>query len=101
MLSPFAPHVAEELWSELGGQGSVFEQPWPVWDESLAKDDEIELVVQVNGKLRAKIVVPAGLSDADAQAKALADPKVAEHTDGKQIVRIVVIQGRLVNIVVK
>lgn len=100
MLSPFAPHVAEELWSELGGQGSVFEQPWPVWDESLAKDDEIELVVQVNGKLRAKIVVPAGLSDADAQAKALADPKVAEHTDGKQIVRIVVIQGRLVNIVV-
>ncbi|HSW64060.1 MAG TPA: leucine--tRNA ligase [Dissulfurispiraceae bacterium] len=101
MISPFAPHVAEELWAEIGEQGSVFEQSWPGWNAALAKDEEIELVVQVNGKLRAKILVPAGLSDAAARERALADAKVSEHTAGKQIVKIVVIQGRLVNIVVK
>jgi leucyl-tRNA synthetase len=101
MLAPFAPHVAEELWAEIGGQGSIFEQPWPAWDESLAADEQIELVVQVNGKLRAKIMVPAGLSDADAKARALSDAKVMEHTRHKQIVKVVVVQGRLVNVVVK
>jgi len=101
MLAPFAPHVAEELWAEIGGRGSIFEQPWPAWDESLAADEKIELVVQVNGKLRAKIMVPAGLSDADAKARALSDAKVMEHTRHKQIVKVVVVQGRLVNVVVK
>ncbi|KAF0183990.1 MAG: leucyl-tRNA synthetase [Nitrospirae bacterium] len=101
MISPFAPHVAEELWAEIGEQGSVFEHPWPAWNPALARDEEIELVVQVNGRLRAKILVPAGLSDAAATERALADAKVGEHTAGKQIVKIVVIQGRLVNIVVK
>jgi len=101
MISPFAPHVAEELWEALGEGASVFEQPWPAWDAALAKDEEIELVVQVNGRLRAKIVVPAGLSEEAAREKALADPKVAEHTAGKQIVKILVVQGRLVNIVMK
>ncbi len=101
LVSPFAPHVAEDLWESTGERGSVFEQPWPEWDAVLAKDAEIELVVQVNGKLRAKILVPAGLSDDAAREMALADGKVAEHTAGRQIVKVVVIQGRLVNIVVK
>ncbi len=101
LISPFAPHVAEELWEAIGEQGSVFEQPWPEWDAVLAKEAQIELVVQVNGKLRAKILAPAGLSDDAAREMALADGKVAEHTAGRQIFKVVVIQGRLVNIVVK
>jgi leucyl-tRNA synthetase len=100
MLSPFAPHIAEELWRSAGGQGSIFEQAWPVWDEDLAKDEEIELVVQVNGKLRARLLVPAGLPDEEAKARALEDKKVREFTDGKAIRKVVVVKGRLVSIVV-
>lgn len=100
MLSPFAPYITEELWEAVGGKGSIFESPWPVWDEGLARNEEVELVVQVNGKLRAKLVVPAGLPDDEAKARALADPKVAEFTEGKQIKKVVVVKGRLVNIVV-
>ncbi|HEX8949980.1 MAG TPA: leucine--tRNA ligase [Dissulfurispiraceae bacterium] len=100
MLAPFAPHIAEELWSETGGKGSIFEQPWPAWDEGLAKEEEIELVIQVNGKLRAKISAPAGLSDEEAKQRSLGEPKIREFLDGKEIKKIVVVKGRLVNIVV-
>ncbi|MBI3592775.1 MAG: class I tRNA ligase family protein, partial [Nitrospirae bacterium] len=99
MLAPFAPHISEELWAAIGEKNSVFEHPWPVWDESLAKEEEVELVVQINGKLRAKIPVSAGLSDEDARERSLADPKVKEILNGKEIKKIVVVKGRLVNIV--
>ena len=99
MIAPFAPHIAEELWAAIGEKNSIFEHPWPVWDEALAKEDEVELVVQVNGKLRAKLLVPAGLPDGEAQQRSLEDPKIREITDGKQIRKIVVVKGRLVNIV--
>ncbi len=100
MLAPFAPHIAEELWEAIGEKSSIFEHPWPVWDEALSKEDEIELVVQINGKLRSKIVVRAGLPDADAKQVALEDDKIKELTDGREIKKVIIVKGKLVNIVV-
>lgn len=99
MIAPFAPHISEELWEALGEKNSIFEHQWPVWDETLAKEDEIELVVQINGKLRAKLLVPSGLSDDDAKKRALEDQKVMEILSGKEVKKVVVVKGRLVNIV--
>ncbi|MGE5238296.1 MAG: class I tRNA ligase family protein, partial [Chloroflexota bacterium] len=100
MLAPFAPHISEELWSAIGEENSVFGQPWPAWDEELARDEEVELVIQVNGKLRSKMLVPAGLSDDEARERALNDQKIREVVTGKAVRKVVVVQGRLVNIVV-
>ncbi len=100
LLSPFAPHVAEEIWREIGQKDSIFNMQWPDWDESAAKDDEIELVVQINGKVRAKIMVPAGLDDEIIREKAFADPKIQEFTEGRDIRKVIVVKSRLVNIVV-
>lgn len=100
MLAPFAPHFAEELWEAIEEKNSIFEQPWPIWDEELAKEEEIELVVQVNGKLKTKILVPAGLSDDEAKNRALEDSKIRQMLDGKQIKKVIVVKGKLVNIVV-
>lgn len=102
MLSPFTPHLAEELWSEIspGRSTCVSTESWPVWDEEMAQDDEIELVIQVNGKMRGKVMVAAGLPDEHLKEAALADAKVAESLSGKQIRKVIVVQGRLVNIVV-
>lgn len=100
MLAPFAPHIAEELWEAIGEKNSIFEHPWPLWNEDLAKEEQIELVVQVNGKLRAKIVVPAGLPDADAKKRAIEDAKIKELIDGREIKKVIVVKGKLVNIVI-
>jgi len=101
MLAPFAPHICEELWEAIGSKPSIFSQPWPQWDEALAKEDVIELVVQVNGKLRAKITAPSGLQDEGAKELALNDPKIKELLQGRELVKVVVVKGRLVNIVIK
>ena len=101
MIAPFAPHISEELWEALGEKNSIFECQWPVWDEALAKEDEVELVVQINGKLRAKLLVPSGLSDDDARKRALEDQKIREALAGKEPGKVVVVKGRLVNIVIK
>jgi len=101
LLAPFAPFAAEELWAILGHQGPVFKQPWPVFDENLAREEALEIPVQVNGKLRARITVPHGSSKEDQQAAALADAKVLPHIDGKTVVKVVVVADKLVNIVVK
>ncbi len=101
MLAPFAPHICEDLWETIGGKPSIFAQPWPDWDEALAKDEKVELVVQVNGKLRAKISVPAGLNDDKAKELALGEFKIAELLQGKELVKVVVVKGKLVNIVIK
>jgi len=96
-LSPFAPHLAEELWSRLGHADSITRAGWPVADPAFLVDDEIELVVQVNGKLRAKIKVP---KDADkAQLEALARSAASEQLAGKTLTKVVVVPGRLVNFV--
>jgi leucyl-tRNA synthetase len=101
LLGPFAPYLAEELWEQLGRKGPVFRQPWPVYDEQLAKEDAAEIVLQVNGKLRGRMAVPFGTSEEELKKLALADPKVQPSIDGKQVVKVIVVADKLVNIVVK
>lgn len=101
LLSPYAPHLAEELWSLLGGEKSLAYEPWPTYDESFLKEDTVELPVQINGKVRAKINVAADAGKDVVEKLALADEKVIEMTAGKTIVKLIVVPGRLVNLVVK
>ncbi|MDG1362790.1 MAG: leucine--tRNA ligase [Akkermansiaceae bacterium] len=99
LLSPFAPHLAEEINSILEEGELLSEQRWPELDESLLVESEIQLIVQVNGKLRARIQVPADVSKEDAEKAALADENVAAHTNGKTVRKVIVVPGKLVNIV--
>jgi leucyl-tRNA synthetase len=101
LLSPFAPHLAEELWSRLGFEGSASAQPWPVHDESLLVETEIEIPVQVNGKLRDRIRVPAQATKDDIEAAARASAKVIDAIAGQTVAKVIVVPGKLVNIVAK
>jgi leucyl-tRNA synthetase len=101
MLAPFAPYLAQELWEEQGGTAPVFKEAWPAFDPELAKEAEIELVVQINGKLRAKVNVPVGTGDEELKQIALNDEKIAPLLEGKTVVKVIVVGGKLVNIVVK
>ncbi|MEP7354436.1 MAG: leucine--tRNA ligase [Acidobacteriota bacterium] len=101
LLSPFAPYTAEEMWELQGRTGPVFRQSWPVADEQLAKEDAAEVVLQVNGKLRGTIRVPFGADRETLEKAAMADPRVRASIEGKQIVKIVVVPDKLVNIVVR
>ncbi|MGE7750928.1 leucine--tRNA ligase [Lysinibacillus fusiformis] len=101
MLAPMAPHIAEELWKLLGHEGTLSYEQWPTYDESKLVDDEVEVAVQVAGKVRAKIVVAKDASKEDIEKIALADEKVQEYMAGKSLVKVIVIPGKLVNIVVK
>ncbi len=100
MLSPFAPHLAEECWERMGHTNSVFDASWPVPDEALAREEQIQLVVQVNGKVRGRIEVPAGIPENDAVERALDDPDVQRHVAGKPLRKKIYVQDRLVNLVV-
>ena len=102
LLNPFAPHVTEEVWSEMKlGEGMVTEQPWPKYDESKCKDDVIEIVVQVNGKVRTRLYVAADIQKDDAIALAKAEDRIAAEINGKNVVKEIYVPGKLVNIVVK
>jgi leucyl-tRNA synthetase len=101
MLAPFAPYVSQEIWDELGHEGPVFRQPWPPYDPELAKEDGAEIVVQVNGKVRSRIFAPLGSSKEYLEKLAFADEKVQAQVAGKQLVKIVAVPDKLVNIVVK
>ena len=101
LLAPIAPHVAEELWAILGHTGTLTYEQWPAFDESKLVDDEVEVVVQVNGKLRAKVKVAKDVTKDQLEEIAKADEKVLEFTEGKQIVKVIAVPGKLVNIVVK
>jgi leucyl-tRNA synthetase len=101
LLAPFAPFFAAEMWDQIGGEGVVFRTQWPVANEELAREDEIEIPVQVNGKLVIVIKVPAGSDEATVKAAALADAKVAARIEGKTVVKVIVLPGKLVNLVVK
>jgi leucyl-tRNA synthetase len=100
LLGPFAPHVAEELWSVLGHPESLAYEPWPAFDEALTRAEEIEIPVQINGKLRSKMNVPADIDEAGLQAAALADERIRSLIAGKQVRKVIVVPGKLVNIVV-
>ena len=101
MLAPIAPHVSEELWQRLGNQETITYQPWPTYNESLLVDDEIEIVVQVNGKVRAKINIPKDLSKEDMQELALQNENVKLSIEGKEIKKVIAVPQKLVNIVAK
>ncbi|MBT3362630.1 MAG: leucine--tRNA ligase [Chloroflexi bacterium] len=101
MLAPTTPHFAEELWQRIGKPYSVHNQPFPTYDEKLAAEDEITLIVQINGKVRAKLTAPASIPEDEALEMALSDDNVKVHTNGKTIVKKVYVPGKLVNIVVK
>ncbi|MFQ5399586.1 MAG: leucine--tRNA ligase [Anaerolineae bacterium] len=99
VLAPIAPHITEELWAQRGRPYSIHQQAWPQWDPEVAKEETITLVVQVNGKVRDKMELPAGLSDEELKTKALASEKIQRHLDGKEPRKVIVVKGRLVNIV--
>ncbi len=99
MLAPFAPHITEELWARLGRPYSIHQQSWPQWDAEIAKEETIEIVVQVNGKVRDRLTVEAGADDETLKSLALASERVAEFLGGKEPRKVIVVRGRLVNIV--
>jgi len=101
LLAPFAPHLAEELWELLGQAPPVSLADWPVAEEQWLRDDTVEIPVQVQGKLRARVIVPADADAGTLEAAAAAEPKIAALLAGKQIVKVVAVPGRLVNFVVK
>ena len=101
MLAPFAPFLAAELWEAIGGEGVVFRVAWPMADEDLARESEIEIPVQVNGKLVTVVTMAAGSDEATIKAAAMANPKVTARIAGKTMVKVIVVPGKLVNIVVK
>jgi leucyl-tRNA synthetase len=101
LLSPFAPHIAEELWHRLGHAGTLAYEPWPSYDPAMLRKSEVEIVVQVNGKVRSKITVPVDTPEEILESLALADPDVQRHMEGKKPLRAIVVKNRLVNLVVK
>ena len=101
LFNPFAPHMTEELWEVMNFGGTVTDQKWPEFDESKCVENVVEIAVQVNGKVRAKINVPADIEQADAIAMAKSDEKIAAEIAGKTIVKELYVKGRLVNIVAK
>ncbi len=101
MLAPFAPYLAHELWEMLGETSDLLRAPWPQYDPALAKEEEVEIAIQVNGKIRSRIVVPADAADDQVRELALGDEKVKAAVAGKEVIKILVVKGRLVNIAVK
>jgi leucyl-tRNA synthetase len=100
LMAPGFPHIAEEMWAKLGQPYSVHQQSWPTWDEELAKEDVVEIAVQVNGKVRDKIEIPTEMGEAEAKARALATEGVQRHLEGKTPAKVIYVPGRLVNIVI-
>jgi leucyl-tRNA synthetase len=100
LLAPFAPHLCEELWAMTGHRESVLAQPWPIYDPEVAQADEILVVVQVNGRLRNRLTLPAGASEEQMRQAALADPRTRRWLEGKPVRRVVTVPNKLVNIVV-
>ena len=101
LLAPTAPHLTEELWQRLGYPYSIHNQPWPQWNEELARDEEATLVVQVNGKLRDRITVPVSVTEAEAKSLAMASQRVKEYLEGRELLKTIYVPGRLVNLVMR
>ena len=101
LLAPFAPHITEELWNEVISEGSVHKEKWPEYDAAATVLDEVEIVLQINGKVRDKIIVAAGLDAKGLEEKAMQQDKVQAAIDGKKVVKVICIPNKIVNIVVK
>jgi leucyl-tRNA synthetase len=100
LLSPFTPHIAEELWQQLGYADSILLHPWPAYDPTLMQEEEITIVIQVNGRVRSRLTVPASIADGDLQAAALHHERIQEWLTGKSVRKVIVVPQKLVNIVV-
>ena len=101
LLQPFAPHVSEEIWEALGGTGSILRESWPVADPGWLREDLVEVVVPVNGRLRGHVRAQAGAGEAEVAALARDDERIASHLSGKEIRKTIYLPGRLLNIVVR
>jgi leucyl-tRNA synthetase len=101
LISPYAPHIGEEMWEKLGNAPSVSDTDWPEWDEELTVEDEVTVVLQINGKVRAKVELPAGTGIEDLKKTAMENERVRQWIDGKTIVKVIAVQDKLVNIVVR
>lgn len=101
LLNPVAPHITEELWEIAGFPGMLHNQKWPEWDESKTVEDQVEIAIQINGKVRERITIPSGLDRQGTENAAMKDPKVTALIEGKNIVKVIAVPGKLVNIVVK
>jgi leucyl-tRNA synthetase len=99
LMAPFAPHIAEELWKRLGRTDGVLRQPWPIWNEAYLKTDEVTIVLQINGKVRSQIRVPADLDEEAVRSRALADGKIMDWMKGQPPKKVIYVKGKLVNIV--
>ena len=99
VVSPFTPHLGEELWHRLGHDRTLAYEPWPAHDEALARDEEVEIGVQINGKVKARVMVPADADEATIQATARAEERMCAALRGKTIRKVIVVKGRLVNVV--
>ena len=101
LMAPFAPHFSEEMWEKLGESYSIFKQQWPKWDEKALVLDETEIVIQFNGKIKEKVMLPSGLDKAQTEEAVMKDPKVTALLEGFTVVKVIAVPGRLVNIVVR
>jgi len=101
LIAPFAPHIAEELWAELGGEGSVCDAQWPEWDEKYLVESEMQLTISFNGKARFQMMFPADADNQSIQDAVLADEKSAKYMEGKQVVKVIIVPKKIVNVVVK
>jgi leucyl-tRNA synthetase len=101
MLAPMAPHIAEELWEMLGNEGGISKAKWPRYREDLTREEQVEIIIQINGRLRGKMVVDVNLGEDETRERALTDPRIAPLLAGKQIVKVVVVPKKLVNIVLR
>jgi leucyl-tRNA synthetase len=101
MLAPVTPHLSEELWEMLGHQGGILCVPWPEYREDLAREEQFEIIIQINGKLRGKILVDDNLGEQELKELAFADPRVAHMVQGKEVVKTIVVPKKLVNIVLR
>jgi leucyl-tRNA synthetase len=100
MMAPMVPHLSEELWEMLGHKGETLAHaPWPKFVPELAAEDQVEVVVQIKGRVRGKLVVESGLSEEELKKRALSDPKIATFLDGQRVVKVIVVPNKLVNIV--
>jgi leucyl-tRNA synthetase len=100
LLAPFAPHLVEYLWLKIGHQTSIFQEKWPEYDPELVKDEEIEMVVQINGKVRGRMLVGAEISEDEAKERALGSENLKKHLEGKEIRKVIFVKGKLINLVV-
>jgi leucyl-tRNA synthetase len=101
MLAPMAPHLGEELWEMLGHEQMLVRSPWPAYREELAREEQFEVVIQINGKVRGRILVEDGLSEDEVRRRAVEAPGVAPHLNGRHVIKTVVVPNKLVNLVVQ